>query len=449
VRVGKDGTGVASRYVIDNFDSYALGHAATVASPPWTAHAGTTEADIVSVSGNNALAIGSTTTSFVGASLSLPSQTVLDNGSTATYFFRINSQTDTPNHSYGLADQASTGTVDFSDFEAQVRVKSGSVGTFALDARNGGAFSSTLASGLALNTWYNIWMVVNQATDKYDLYMNTGTAAATSANKLNSTQLSFRNGTGQDLTKFLAYAGAAPVADGVRIDDLIYQSGTDLSNPEAGFNPGLTWVPETMSVSGNYTQNPGATLQLNLQSPASHDLLHVSGSAVLGGTLNVTFALGAAAPHIGDVYHVLDAGSTIGAFSTVQLPSLSGGLAWDSSRLYSTGSVSIFSGLSGDFTQDGVVDIGDVQAMMAALADPQGYENRTGLSDFALATIGDVDHDGQVTNADLQALLNLLAGGGGTLVAAVPEPATAVMSVIGLAAMLGCRRVSSSRRPRL
>ena len=43
-------------------------------------------------------------------------------------------------------------------------------GTFALDARNGGAFTRTLASGLALNSWYNIWMVVNQSTDTYDLY---------------------------------------------------------------------------------------------------------------------------------------------------------------------------------------------------------------------------------------------------------------------------------------
>jgi hypothetical protein len=341
VRVGKDGSGTASRYVIDNFDTYALGHVASVASPPWTAHAGTTEADIVSVNGNNAFAIGSTTTSFVGASLSLPSATALDNNSTATYFFRINSQTDTPNHSFGLGDQASTGTVDFSDFEAQLRVKQGTTaGTFAVDARSGGAFSSTLASGLALGTWYNIWMVVNQTTDKYDIYMNTGTGAATAANKL-GTQLSFRNGTTQDLNKFLAYAGAAPVADGVRIDDLIYQSGTDLSNPEAGFNPGLAWSPATLSVGGTYTQNGGATLQLNLSDPTKYDVLHVTGSAALGGTLSVTFAVGAAAPQVGDVYHLLDAASISGSFSTIQLPPLDPSMAWDTSQLYTTGSLAI------------------------------------------------------------------------------------------------------------
>jgi hypothetical protein len=292
-------------------------------------------------------------------------------------------------------------------------------------------------------------MVVNQTTDKYDVYMNTGTGAATAANKLNATQLSFRNGTTQDLNEFLAYAGAAPVADGVRIDDLIYQSGTDLSNPEAGFNSGLTWLPATLSVGGTYTQNGGGTLQLNLSDPTKYDVLHVTGNAALNGTLNVTYAVGAATPHIGDSYRVLDVGSITGTFSTIQLPALSGGLAWDSSKLYTTGSISIFSGLPGDFTQDGVVDIGDVSAMMGALVDLAGYQSSRGLSDLALVTFGDVDHDGQITNADLQAVLTELANGGEGTLSAVPEPASGTMFVIGLAAMFACRGVSSSRQLRL
>ncbi len=136
IRVGKDGTGVPTRIVIDNFEGYATGHVATVASATWTAHVGTTEADIQNISGNNVMSFGSTTTSFIGVSRSLPTNTVLDNTSTATYFFRINSITDTPNHSLGLGDQASTGTVDFGDFETQLRVKQGtSAGTFAVDAQ--------------------------------------------------------------------------------------------------------------------------------------------------------------------------------------------------------------------------------------------------------------------------------------------------------------------------
>ena len=178
-------------------------------------------------------------TDFRGVSRQLPATAVIDNSTTATVFFRINSKTDVPNHSIGLGDRATTTTVDFGDLETQLRVKQGTTaGTFALDARSGGSFTSTLASGLALNSWYNIWMVVNQATDKYDLYMNSGTGAATAANKLNSSPLSFRNGTTSDLNYFLALAGSAPVDNGVRIDDLVYLSGIDLTNPAAGFDPG-------------------------------------------------------------------------------------------------------------------------------------------------------------------------------------------------------------------
>src|SRR5262249_4860433 len=239
------------------FEGYALGDVKTVASPPWTAHQDTSLADIENDNGNKVLTYG-WASDFRGVSRTMPDTTVIDNSSTATIFFRINSKTDTPNHSIGLGDQASTGTVDFSDYETQLRLKQGTTtGTFAIDARNGGAFSSTLASGLALNTYYNIWIVVNQTTDKYDIYMNTGTAAATAANKLNASQLSFRNGTTNDLNQILALAGSAPIDNGVRLDDLVYQPGTDLTNPTAGFNPNLTWIPQTMTVNGDYTQNGG------------------------------------------------------------------------------------------------------------------------------------------------------------------------------------------------
>lgn len=433
VQVGKDGSGVASRVSIDNFESYARSAPGPVvtAAPPWTAHQGTTDADIENLSGNFVLSFGSTSVP-VGVSRSLPSAAVLDNNSTATYFFRVNSNTDTPNHNVGLGDQASTQTVDFADFEAQLRLKQGTTaGTFAVDARNGGAFSSTLASGLTLNTWYNIWMVINQATDKYDLYMNTGTNSASAGNKLNSSQLSFRNGTNQDLDTFLALASPVPIANGVSIDDLIYQSGVDLTNPMAGFNAGLTWTPQTLSVNGNYTQNPGAVLQMNLSDPNKHDLLNVTGTAALGGTLNVTFATGAAAPKIGDAFHLVNATSITGSFSTLQLPALTGTLAWDSSQLSKTGSISIFSDLLGDYSQDGKLDMTDVDDIQLALQDLSGFESAHGLSDFSLNLFGDVNGDGQITSADVQALQNLVF---------VPEPGSLMMVGVGVLTYLTRRR---------
>ena len=239
IRVGKDGAGVPTRYLIDNFESYAVGDIRTVASPPWTGHQDTSLADIESFNGNKVMTFG-WAGGIRGLSRSLAEPMTITNDQTQTLFFRVNSKTDDPDHSIGLSDVANTGGVDFADFKTQLRLKQGtSAGTFALDARNGGAFSSTLASNLAINTWYNIWMVVNQTTDKYDLYMNTGTAKATDANKI-ATQLSFRNATTNDLNAILGYGNVAPIDNGVRFDDFVLQQGNDfLSNPIAGFNPGL------------------------------------------------------------------------------------------------------------------------------------------------------------------------------------------------------------------
>jgi hypothetical protein len=342
----------------------------------------------------------------------------MDNSSTDTVFFRFNSKTDTPNHSIGLGDKASTGTVDFADYEAQLRVKQGTAaGTFAIDARNGGSFSSTLASGLALNTWYNVWMVVNQATDKYDLYMNTGTNTATAGNKLNATPLSFRNGTTSDLNTFLALAGSAPVDNGVRIDDLVYLTGVDLTNPVAGFDPGLTWTPETLTVNGNYTQSAGSTLQLNLLDPGHRDVLHVTGQANFGGTLDVSFAVGAPNAQAGDIFDILDFGSASGAFSALNLPTLSAGLAWDTSNLLTTGILQV--GLLGDYNGDGKVDAADyIVWRKSGINGPQGYLDwRTNFGAMAGAGSG-------VANA-----------------ATVPEPTSVILVILdAAAALLGWRR---------
>ncbi len=69
--------------------------------------------------------------------------------------------------------------------------------------------------------------------------------------------------------------------------------------------------------------------------------------------------------------------------------------------------------------------------MLTALTDLNGYQLAHGLSATDLLTIGDVDHDGKVTNGDVQALLDLLKSGGGSL-AAVPEPASLVLLAFAL-----------------
>ncbi len=428
VRVGKDGSGVARRFKIDNFESYSLGDARSTASPPWIAHQDTTLVDIESVGGNKVLSFGQAggATDFRGASRTLPDYAVIDNSTTATLFFRLNSKTDAPNHSIGLGDQANTAAVDFGDFETQLRVKQGtSAGTFAIDARSGGSFSSTLASGLALNSWYNIWMVVNQTTDKYDLYMNTGIGDAVAGNKLNATPLSFRNGTANDLNQFLVFAGSAPVDNGVRIDDLVFLTGFDLTNPVPNFDPGYSWSAETMTVTGDYAQNAAAELHLNIYDPGRHDVLHVSGSAAVDGTLDIQFAVGAPSPQAGDAFDILDASSITGAFAQLKLPTLSPGLIWNTISLLDTGVLRV--GLAGDYDQNGTVDAADYTVWRDRLGSELSLPNDD------TPGVGHDDYFRWKTH------FGNSSGSGATSSFAVPEPASIVL-LMTLAAGWCCRR---------
>ena len=64
---------------------------------------------------------------------------------------------------------------------------------------------------------------------------------------------------------------------------------------------------------------------------------------------------------------------------------------------------------TGDLDRNGQVDISDLAVQMTALSDISAYQSRQQLSDPDLLTVADVNHDGAFDNADLQALLVLLA----------------------------------------
>ena len=67
---------------------------------------------------------------------------------------------------------------------------------------------------------------------------------------------------------------------------------------------------------GNYT----LTVELaGLASGSQYDALNVSGSATLGGALNVSF-LGGFTPALGDSFDILTTASRIGTFATTNLP---------------------------------------------------------------------------------------------------------------------------------
>ena len=99
--------------------------------------------------------------------------------------------------------------------------------------------------------------------------------------------------------------------------------------------------------------------------------------------------------------------------------------------------LAIFSAIMrGDFNLDGQRSAADIAQMLGALVNLSAYQTSLDLSDADVSAIADVDQNGVVTNADLQALLDLLkSGGGGT--SSVPEPSAGVLACIGMIWLAG------------
>jgi hypothetical protein len=90
--------------------------------------------------------------------------------------------------------------------------------------------------------------------------------------------------------------------------------------------PGNT--PGTLTINGNYTQAPGATLNEEIASASDYDRLVVNGAATLDGTIAVV-PVGGYVPPNGQTFDVITATSSTGTFQTVDQPAGPAGAFYD------------------------------------------------------------------------------------------------------------------------
>jgi uncharacterized repeat protein (TIGR03803 family) len=147
-----------------------------------------------------------------------------------------------------------------------------------------------------------------------------------------------------------------------------------------------------------------------------------------------------------------DAVSTLFNFDKTNGRSLGSLISDGQGHLFGTTEGSIFEltlgHLRGDFNLDGQVTIADIQAMLQSLSDLNKFQTDNKLSVEDLLAIGDINGDGKISNADIQPLLDLIANtnpGTGT-VTSVPEPASIGLWILAIFGFFALRRGTTSAR---
>ncbi len=234
-------------------------------------------------------------------------------------------------NNYGVLNNHSSGTIHISYQDSIFNY-----GTFTNDGsvtsdflRGGGSFGNSgtfTNNGTAqLVGFGNSGSIVNTGTFTIGLDRNTGGGENTGTGNYvqNGAQSStILEGTFTTSTP-LQFNGGLLTGSGIIVGD-VNMSGT--LHPGDGIN-GL----RAMNIQGNYKQFGIGTLHSELggtQAGQDYDQLGITGNAALDGTLDVLLTNNFT-PKLGDTFFLLTYGSESGAFSTLDLPSLPSGEAWD------------------------------------------------------------------------------------------------------------------------
>jgi hypothetical protein len=185
-----------------------------------------------------------------------------------------------------------------------------------------------------------------------------------------------------------------------------------------------------LTIDGNYLQSNSGLLGIKIGGVSSYDVLDVTGSAALGGTLDVSLIV-QYAPVAGNSFEILRvAGGVSGLFDAVLLPSLNEGLVWSVAYAANSVFLNVATAPPGDFDSDGDVDGADFVVWQT---------NFPAASGKTLST-GDADADGDVDGADFIVWQTNFPSPPVSVTSPVPEPASCILAFGSLLIALGRRR---------
>lgn len=171
-------------------------------------------------------------------------------GSTATIYQRFALSEPDIDMVFGLSDVANPAA--YNDYETGLRFFDDGI----IEARDQGSYVDLAEDFTQMETWYELWVVVDNGSDTYDVYLRGGSNFPTRT--LLRTGSKFRNGTTSSLVSFLLALNTGTASDPkgpstFYLDDLhVDLSGVNLTRPVAVRQPTYSpWSPLAMEpVSG-------------------------------------------------------------------------------------------------------------------------------------------------------------------------------------------------------
>jgi len=216
------GTSRADFVLFEDFDALTLGPIDE--QDGWNARSDTSAVTLDPEPGSNQVLAVTTD------STSLYKNLLLSNDTVRMVFLRFRFA-EQQNYSFGLSDSAYPD--QFGNFEVEINMSNAST---ELRINDGGTYD--VIATPQTNTWYNVWLLVNNSTDCTRIYMHARPGEPANENDLivvgEQDTFDFRDGATGDLRSFFIKTGGGSGPAGPLYIDAIYMENADalnLSNP--------------------------------------------------------------------------------------------------------------------------------------------------------------------------------------------------------------------------